>query len=829
MQKLIWTNSDGDSIDLTSGNYGITNWEGFSNTSLNIQSQQVPFQDGGVFLDALLEQRELSVTLAMQDNGNLEDRYRMRRELIHALNPKLGEGYLIYKNDFIEKRIKCVAQVPLFETHNSNDSGTPKATLVWNACDPYWEDLEETEMIIFPNLRKNIKNEGDVSIGVQIECINQGVTDFEICNYTEEKVIKITGEENEEIFIDTTLGNKKVLTETRMTGFSVFGYNITKICYSEEKDLYVAIGNDRSGNVSETTGCVLVSKDLNRWELISVEVSFYPVSVIYAKGQHKFVIAYTASNTGGIKYSEDGYNWTDGGYITPAGNPARGIAYSDDLDLYVFVANNFSVKSTDLESWEDAGAEVNLPRDIVYVNGNFIIIGNSCKKSSDGENWNDVTKPSATYYCISYLEGIGYVIGGANGKLAFSSLALSSFTEVNSPFSVTTDVTGIASCRNIGFYAIAGTNVAFSVDGENWNIYRTTSNIQNGVLFSYKLGDFITYGRGGTINSLLTDAISIIGMDNTLTDIEYVDHLGMYIVTSLDGYIYKSKDLNKWDKQSISSNQLFSIAYSKEKEVIVITGYEILVSTDGENWNNVMSARFTCVRYLDYYKKFLAVGYGGGKISEDGYNWTSTSLPSIGVTNVYMDIAINKNRVIVVGYKEAYTDDLQTWTQVDTSFDSVAFSDLLNCYVALDRFRIYKSTNGINWKEILYSTNLFFHNVGYSSYQGIFNVCGRKILQSMDADTWNELDSYFGLCDLYKIKYFEKDNKTVAVGNAFNNGRYGAIFVIDNVISRNIINKLSNKSDLTLELKKGDNIFLAKSSNGNFVARVKYRQKYIGV
>ena len=49
MQKLIWTNSDGDSIDLTSGNYGITNWEGFSNTSLNIQSQQVPFQDGGVF------------------------------------------------------------------------------------------------------------------------------------------------------------------------------------------------------------------------------------------------------------------------------------------------------------------------------------------------------------------------------------------------------------------------------------------------------------------------------------------------------------------------------------------------------------------------------------------------------------------------------------------------------------------------------------------------------------------------------------------------------------------------------------------------------------
>ena len=140
MQKLVWQNANGDSIDLTSGNYGITEWEGFSNTSLNIQSQQVPFQDGAVYLDALLNQRDLSVTLKMQDNGNLEERYRMRRELIHILNPKLGEGYLIYTNDFISKRIKCVAQVPLFPTHNSNDSGTPSASLAWTACQPYWED-----------------------------------------------------------------------------------------------------------------------------------------------------------------------------------------------------------------------------------------------------------------------------------------------------------------------------------------------------------------------------------------------------------------------------------------------------------------------------------------------------------------------------------------------------------------------------------------------------------------------------------------------------------------------------------------------------------------
>ena len=206
MQKLVWQNSIGNEIDLTTNPYGITEWEGFANTSLNIQSQQVPFQDGGIFLDALMEQRELAVTLAMQDNNNLEARYRMRRELVHALNPKLGEGYLIYTNDFISKRIKCVPQIPLFETHNSNDSGTPKASLAWTACEPYWEDLEETEVI---NPQKII-NEGDVEIGIKIEIQSTSQKPY-IKNLTENKKIEYNGESSESpLYIDTNIGNKTV-------------------------------------------------------------------------------------------------------------------------------------------------------------------------------------------------------------------------------------------------------------------------------------------------------------------------------------------------------------------------------------------------------------------------------------------------------------------------------------------------------------------------------------------------------------------------------------------------------------------------------------------
>lgn len=113
MQKLRFVNANGVELDLTSGYYGITKWDGFSNANLNLQTQQVPYQDGSVFIDGLLNNRELSVTLCINDNNDLAKRYELRNELIKTLNPKLGEGYLYYKNDFLERRIKVIPQPPV--------------------------------------------------------------------------------------------------------------------------------------------------------------------------------------------------------------------------------------------------------------------------------------------------------------------------------------------------------------------------------------------------------------------------------------------------------------------------------------------------------------------------------------------------------------------------------------------------------------------------------------------------------------------------------------------------------------------------------------------
>ena len=249
MQRLVFINGLGSEIDLTSGNFGITNWEGFANTGLNVQMQQVPFEDGGVMLDALLESRELSVTVAIQDNNDLELRYELKRRLISALNPKLGEGTLIYTNDYLSKQIKAVPQIPIFENKNSNDAGTLKASVSFTCPSPYWEDVDETQ-ISFNNYKQPvIKNNGDVEIGMEIELIIENATNLKFENKSTGKSIKINGAIDKPIYINTKVGQKQVNEEN--FGTTVVNYISLVSCLLEETNRIVF--GTRNGYVGYTT------------------------------------------------------------------------------------------------------------------------------------------------------------------------------------------------------------------------------------------------------------------------------------------------------------------------------------------------------------------------------------------------------------------------------------------------------------------------------------------------------------------------------------------------------------------------------------------------
>ena len=213
MQKLIWENAKGERLDLTSSPYGITEWEGFSGIDLNVQTQKVPFQDGSVFIDALYEDRTIAVTLAIYDGNNLELRYQKKRELISALNPKLGEGVLVYTNDYLSRQIKAVPQLPIFENKNSNDAGTLKASVVFSCPSPYWEDLEDTVVSLSNGVRTNVSNGGDVSCGVKVEMTTGNTVNPFIRNFRQNKKVGIKGSYLTNVQINTEVGKKSITTQ----------------------------------------------------------------------------------------------------------------------------------------------------------------------------------------------------------------------------------------------------------------------------------------------------------------------------------------------------------------------------------------------------------------------------------------------------------------------------------------------------------------------------------------------------------------------------------------------------------------------------------------
>lgn len=345
MQKLRFVNGNGVELDLTSGHYGITNWSGFSNADLTIQGQQVPFQDGEVFLDALYNPRELSVTLAINDNNNLALRYELKRELISVMNAKLGEGYLYYKNDYLERRIKVIPQLPVFENKNSNDSGTLKASLSWTAPEVYWEDVEETMVSLKSFEEKSIVNNGDVPCAVKIEVVTGNTPGYSIQN--DDKILSLQEiQDYDRLKINTELGQKNV-----SGGDFIYNYNKARVLFSE------------TASCPDFTLCVcdrgVVIKILNNGD---------------------FKTVYTGT-------TED----------------LHSICYSEDLNIFVIVGNrNTILTSTDGETWNQRTSPVNEDLNEVFYSvdkGIYIITGNNgtILTSTDGETWNQRTSPVVTH------------------------------------------------------------------------------------------------------------------------------------------------------------------------------------------------------------------------------------------------------------------------------------------------------------------------------------------------------------------------------------------------------------------------------------------------
>lgn len=844
MQKLIFRNGNGKEINLTSGDYGITEWEGFSANELNIQSQQVPFQDGGVFLDALLEQRILSVTVAMNAKNDLEKRYRLRREMISTLNPKLGEGLLIYTNDFLSKQIHVIPQLPVFENNNSNDSGTPKVSCSFVACNPYWEDIEETEVYFNIGDTKVIENEGDVPCQMKIDFYTTYAKNPQIVNITNRELIKYNGDLITPLKINTNLGQKGVLSEKINLKINNYGGSLNDVTFSEEVGLYVAVGN-----------------------------------------------------SGTIVTSKNGEDWNIAQYVANEKQPLHSVAYSNDVHLFVAVGEHgFVMTSPDGEKWTEREIDFTHAFScVIYAQGRFIATANRAYEaiSTDGVNWT-IIDIATTLTKITYVPELNSYFGVNGSENIFKSANGETWTSQTIEYQNSTDFESITYADNLHLLVAVGYVIATSSDGVIWNITEPFSNAKYYTVEYSKNTSLLLLG--GQKDAIVFLAYSIdtinwgeveitdLGLMETYPEINafaYSKYLNNFVAVGAYGIVLESKNGKDWKTVTPSmAYYLRSGAYSKDKNCYIFpfSKYEtgnILYTSNLQTFTNVYKqmepaeVEFSDSIYVEELGYFVIVGYRGVVIkSTDGVNWTVSQIENANVLNavtyskkenrfytvdttgkvffssdaenweLLCDLDISYNNVIcaiddkdllliggievIIAYKN---NQWQTITIDDTIIKDIVYSKELNLIVAVtnDYNSIYTSVDGLNWtlkyKDTVASTlNAVVYSETYSMFVAVGS--GGIILFSSDGENWAKFSK--GL--------------TEEIFGIINSGKNLVLFGESSCIEslsfeegENEIQNLSQDSNIGMKLEVGQNNFSLSKDSGNFSARITYRQKYLGV
>ena len=835
MQKLVFTNGGGQSIDLTSGNFGITNWEGLSGVGLNIQTQQVPFQDGGVFLDALMEQREISVTVAIQDNNDLSARYERKRELISALNPKLGEGVLVYTNDYLSRQIKAVPQLPIFENKNSNDAGTLKASVVFSCPSPYWEDLEETVIDISDKKRKIIENNGDVPVGIKVTVKGARIGYPMIQNITTNKQIKFTSEFNDEINVNTNVGQKRAIEINNNYDYLAVGGTNAVIKYIPFFDKYY-MGNTKglfesidgiTFSLVKTFSYIRVISIVYSEELGVVCLLTYKGEIITTTDGMEFIKSFTGTLATPKLYAKfcysknkkifcihfgrdcyisyNGFEWIKTARQT---HEYLITEYSEELQIFVatgdFISSSAKIlTSADGINWEERSVTQGYTLGSIstifysYVFHKFYIISrNSARtiESSDGINWiySDVNKlqPQGAF---TMVEGNGMLLAMKSPILINKTTDGINWTQYQ--ISELPYVETLGSCYNEGFFMVGGSAVFTSQNGQQWETilpsktnYKKLSAINNTIYIAGQNAVSKYTQNGIQLLKQLDEQI----LNNILATTNLIVAIGE------SGLIITSTDENEWTtRTSGTANNLNGICQGANGFIIVGNSGQILKSSDGISWASQTSGTTENLKEVCYSQKlgiYVAVGSAGSILtSQNGTSWTSRTS---GVTTQINDIIYSEEKEIFIAV---------------TNADTTVPADILI------------SEDGINWDKKSSGVTDNLIAVTYSETKSLFyvisNAESNNILTSISGQKWSVTESIEATV-----------NDILADGDyIYICGDSGCLFANTTEVTENIISKLSPNTDMSLGLQVGENELLITTLTGDTMGTLSFRQKYIGV
>lgn len=199
---------------------------GFDYPELNMVSESDSGQDGESYLGTYLKARELEISFDVYET-DARAMPQIRREIIHKLSPKYGEGSLRYVYGGKDTRIKCAVSSVSFTKRSTKMHSVLVRLQAFS--DPYFADAEQTVfnlkfsqgLLVFPvalpcALGKQadagyIDNVGDAPSSVVIRIHGSATNPAVKCKTTGE-VIRINGtiKQGEVLEVDTEIGVKSI-------------------------------------------------------------------------------------------------------------------------------------------------------------------------------------------------------------------------------------------------------------------------------------------------------------------------------------------------------------------------------------------------------------------------------------------------------------------------------------------------------------------------------------------------------------------------------------------------------------------------------------------
>ena len=248
--------------------------------------------------------------------------------------------------------------------------------------------------------------------------------------------------------------------------------NWTSICYSFDKNLFVAVSNSGTGNR------VMTSPDSITWTSRTSAVNNNWTSVCYSQDLGLFVAVSNSGTGNRVMTSSDGTTWNS--RTSAADNDWTSICWSADLGLFVAVANTGT--------------------------------GNRIMSSSNGTNWELRTNPIDNNWssiCWSPdLEMFVAVASSGTGDRVMTSYNGITWTSQTS--AIDNNWTSVCWSLELGlFVAVANTGtgdrVMTSPDGITWT--SRTSAVDNNwtsVCWAPEINLFIAIANSGTSNRIMT-------------------------------------------------------------------------------------------------------------------------------------------------------------------------------------------------------------------------------------------------------------------------------------------------------------------------------------